>query len=250
MPKISIITPVYNAADYLPLTYDSVKAQTHTNWEWICVDDCSTDNSIEVLKTLQSKDDRIKIFQNEKNSGAAITRNRALDESDGDYVAFLDSDDLWTPVKLEEQIKFMSEHQSRFSYHDYDLIDQDGTTLKTQTTPTLMNARRILKYNPFGTSSIMLHASITDHIRFREHLLKRQDYLYWYEALIMAHQGKKLGFTLSSYRIDSNSSLSADKKAMAKIQWQILRDEFKLSMPARVYYFICYAFHGVKKYFL
>lgn len=250
MTKVSIITPCYNCEQYLIETYNSIKSQSHENWEWCCVDDQSTDNTYEVLKDIANKDDRIKVSRNNQNSGAAITRNNCLDMATGDYTAFLDSDDLWHPEKLSKQLHFMEGEQIRFSYHNYQLIDENGKTIKTQEVQKYITARELLKFNPFATSSIMMHATITEKLRFKEHLRRRQDYLYWYEGLKKAHKGEGLKESLSSYRIFSNDSLSSNKKAMAKIQWQLLRDEFKISLLPRIYYFLSYAWHGVKKYFL
>ena len=102
---VSIIMPNYNCEKYVSKTIRSVLAQTYTNWELLFVDDCSTDKSIEIVESFQ--DSRIKILKNEKNSGAAVSRNYALREAKGKWVAFLDSDDLWAPKKLEQQIKYM-----------------------------------------------------------------------------------------------------------------------------------------------
>ena len=122
---VSIIMPSYNTAKFISETIESVLAQTYTNWELIIVDDCSTDNTDEVVKSFLS-DNRIKYIKNEKNSGAAISRNRALRESKGKWIAFLDSDDLWMPEKLERQIAFMEASGYHFSYTNYIEIDEES----------------------------------------------------------------------------------------------------------------------------
>ena len=114
-PLISIITPNYNCARFIAQTIESVLAQTHTDWEMLIVDDCSTDGSYEIALEYAARDPRIKVMRNERNSGAAVSRNRALDAAQGEYIAFLDSDDLWEPCKLERQIAFMSQHVCDFS---------------------------------------------------------------------------------------------------------------------------------------
>ena len=105
---VSIIMPSWNTAKFIGETIQSVKNQTYTNWELLIVDDCSTDNTDEIVASF--KDDRIRYFHNEKNSGAALTRNKALREAKGEWIAFLDSDDLWAPTKLEHQINFMKKN--------------------------------------------------------------------------------------------------------------------------------------------
>ena len=118
---VSIIMPSYNTASYIKESIQSVLNQTYTNWELIIVDDCSTDETEEVLATIT--DSRIKYFKNKENSGAAISRNKALREARGQWIAFLDSDDLWLPNKLEKQINFMKNNGYKFSYTNYEEID-------------------------------------------------------------------------------------------------------------------------------
>lgn len=249
MKLVSIITPVFNCEKYIEETYLSIKEQTYPNWEWICVDDQSEDQSFNLLQKLAQHDQRITLIQNSVNSGAAITRNKALDLASGSYYAFLDADDLWEKNKLEAQINFMEDQTLDFSYHDYTLIDQNNNKLKDYTPPNFVTASSILKYNPFATSSIMLTSSIAKDVRFKEHLRRRQDYIYWFEALKKISAAKKLPLKLSYYKVDSSSSLSANKKTMALIQWRLLKEEFQLNFFIRTYYFFCYALNGIKKYF-
>ena len=115
---VSIIMPSYNTAQYIADSIESVLAQTHENWELLIVDDCSTDNTDEVVAEF-SIDPRIRYLKNAKNSGAAVSRNRALREARGKWIAFLDSDDLWEPEKLEKQIAFMKENNYKFTFTDY-----------------------------------------------------------------------------------------------------------------------------------
>lgn len=124
---VSIITPTYNCASYIAETIDSVIAQTYGNWEMIIVDDCSTDNTKEIVS--RYSDTRIKYYCLERNSGAAAARNKALSLAKGQWVAFLDSDDLWLPTKLERQLDFMMRNEISFSYHRYSEISESGEDL-------------------------------------------------------------------------------------------------------------------------
>ena len=117
---VSIITPVYNCAKFIAETINSVIAQTYINWELIIVDDCSTDDTENIVRSFQ--DQRIHYYQNVVNSGAAVSRNRALREAKGRWIAFLDSDDLWLPNKLDRQIKFMMDNHISFSYTNLGVI--------------------------------------------------------------------------------------------------------------------------------
>lgn len=251
MKKVSIITPCFNSSTYLLETYQCLNLQTHSNWEWIVVDDCSTDDSLIILEDLNFRDNRVKVFKNSQNSGAAITRNNSLDNATGDYVAFLDSDDLWESRKLELQIAFAEKYNADYTFHNYWTVDSHGNRLKEQFVPSEVKQNDLYKYNPFATSSIMIKREILEenHIRFREHLRRRQDYFFWYDAIGVCNKALGLPEKLSSYRIFGGDSLSANKKKMAIIQWKLLSTEFKLGTFKRIYYFIRYAIHGLKKYF-
>jgi glycosyltransferase involved in cell wall biosynthesis len=123
---VSIITPSYNSAKFIGKTIESVLDQIYQNWEMIIVDDVSPDNSNEIIEEYCKKDTRIKLIKLEQNSGAAVARNRAIKESKGRYIAFLDADDMWKPEKLEKQIEFMRKNNYAFTYTAYEKIDENG----------------------------------------------------------------------------------------------------------------------------
>lgn len=252
MEKVSIITPCHNANNFIETTYDCLISQTHTVWEWIVVDDCSSDNSWETLTKIAKADSRVKILRNKLNSGAADTRNRCLENAEGEYIAFLDCDDTWDKNKLQIQLSFMKKTHSEFSYHNYYMINESGEKLKEVVIRDKVSLDELLKNNPFATSSIMIHSKIIfEHkVKFPSHLRRRQDYLFWYESLKICKVAYNAGETLSSYRVFSDNSLSANKKKMALIQWNLYRNEFRLGLFKSLYYFFHYAVHGIKKYFL
>ena len=126
---VSIITPLYNSARFIEETIKSVQQQTYPNWELVIVDDASSDRSVEIVQKLASNDGRIRLFTEEKNKGAAYCRNYAIKQSQGAYVAFLDSDDLWNMNKLEEQISFMKEHDCLVSYTSYVQINEESQSI-------------------------------------------------------------------------------------------------------------------------
>jgi glycosyltransferase involved in cell wall biosynthesis len=126
---VSIIMPTYKCGRFIEESIKSVQAQTYQNWELIIVDDCSGDETIDVVLDIKKTDDRISLYQNAFNSGAAVSRNTALRNTKGRWIAFLDSDDLWEPTKLERQIKFMEENGYAFSYHEYVEIDEQDKEL-------------------------------------------------------------------------------------------------------------------------
>ncbi len=123
---VSIITPTFNSERFIAETILSVQAQTYQDWEMIIVDDCSTDKTAEIVASFQEKDSRIKYFYNSTNKGSALSRNLALQKAKGKWIAFLDSDDLWHPEKLEKQIEFMERNDYHFSYTNYCEIDENS----------------------------------------------------------------------------------------------------------------------------
>jgi len=137
---VSIIMPSYNTAEYIAESIQSVLSQSYLDWELIVVDDCSTDNTDEVIKPYLA-DERIKYIKNATNSGAAVSRNRALCEARGKWIAFLDSDDIWMPDKLEKQVSYMEENDYHFSYTNYSEINADGI----RNGVTVSGPRRITK---------------------------------------------------------------------------------------------------------
>ena len=152
---VSVIIPAYNCADYLDITLDSVTNQTYKNWEVIVVDDCSTDNTAEVVQKYIKKDERIKYHKLDKNSGAAVARNTAVKLAQGKYMAFLDSDDVWFPEKLSKQISFMEEKNYLFTCTSYTKIDEEGKYLnRTIGVRKKSNYNDILKKNP-GNSTVI-----------------------------------------------------------------------------------------------
>lgn len=178
---VSIIMPSYNTAKFIEETLDSVLAQTYTNWELIIVDDCSTDDSDAVVAKYQ--DPRIRYLKNEHNSGAAVSRNRALREAKGRWIAFLDSDDLWTPEKLEEQIRFMTEKGCAFSYTNYVEIDEASKPLGVRVTgPKHITKAGMYAYCWPGCLTVMYDANVVGLVQIAD-IKKNNDYAMWLKAI-------------------------------------------------------------------
>lgn len=202
---VSIIMPSYNTALYIEKTIQSVLDQTYPNWELIIVDDCSTDNTDEVLEKI--KDTRIHYLKNEKNSGAAVSRNKALRKAKGQWIAFLDSDDLWMPNKLEKQIRFMEENGYAFSYTNYEEIDVNGN----KTGVTVTGPKKITKIGMFnycwpGCLTVMYNAEKVGLIQI-EDIKKNNDYAMWLKVCKKA-DCYLLDETLGQYRKGRVGSVS------------------------------------------
>ena len=175
---VSIIMPSYNTGRFIKEAIESVLAQTYTNWELLIVDDCSSDNTDVIVKQFLN-DERIHYLKNEVNSGAAISRNRALREAKGKWIAFLDSDDLWVPEKLEQQIVFMQEKDYHFSYTNY--IERDEAPSpngKCVTGPKRIGKLGMYNYCWMGCLTVMYDAEEVGLIQIAD-IKKNNDYAIW-----------------------------------------------------------------------
>ena len=179
---VSIITPTWNCGSFIAETICSVRAQTYQNWEMIIADDCSTDNTFAVVQPFLEKDHRIKYVRNEKNSGAAITRNHALREAKGRWIAFLDSDDLWKPQKLERQLAFMKKNGYAFSYHEYEEIDENSCSKGVVVSgPKHVSCWGMYCFCWPGCLTVMYDATVVGLVQIAD-IKKNNDYAMWLQV--------------------------------------------------------------------
>lgn len=235
--KVSIITPTYNCAKYIGETIESVINQSYKDWEMIIVDDCSKDDTKNIVQKYIEKDERIKYIRLEENSGAAIARNKAMELATGKYMAFLDSDDLWFENKLETQIEFMQKNNYNITCTSYEQIDEYGENLNK-----VINVKNKVDYNgilltcPVGNSTVMydveqLGKFIVPNIRKRNddalwlQMLKKEKYIYGTKEVLM------------KYRIRSNS-ISSNKFDLVKYHWYLYREIEGLSIIRSLFH-IC-----------
>lgn len=218
---VSIITPSYNTAKFIAETIRSVQAQTYKNWELLIVDDCSTDNTDEIVQEYMS-DTRIKYLKNEKNSGAAVSRNRALREAKGKWIAFLDSDDLWTPDKLQKQIEFMEKGGYHFSYTNYEEIDENSNALGiTITGPKRVTKHGMYNYCWMGCLTVMYDAQEVGLIQIAD-IKKNNDYAMWLKVCKKA-DCYLLNETLAKYRKRSGSISNHGYMTLIKWHYRLYR---------------------------
>ena len=217
---VSIVMPSYNTARYIGDSIDSVINQTHTNWELLIVDDCSTDNTEEVVASYN--DERIRFIKKDKNSGAAESRNIALREAKGKWIAFLDSDDTWEKEKLEKQISFMIENDYKFTYTDYK-IQLNGTWLPyIYTGPRRVNERKMKDYCYFSTITVMYDREYVGLIQI-ENVRKNNDYAMWLK-IIKKSDCYRFPECLSNYIKHDGSISSGSKLKLIKhhyIMWRV-----------------------------
>jgi len=243
---VSIITPSYKSEKFISKTIESVLSQTYQNWEMIIVDDCSPDNSNEIIDEYCKKDSRIKLIKLEKNSGPAVARNRAIKEVKGRYIAFLDADDLWKPEKLEKQLLFMKENDLAFTYSSYDLIDKDSNEIGTVITKETITYEDMLKTCSIGCLTAIYDTEKLGKV-YMPLIRKRQDYGLWLKILKKIGKTKGILEPLAIYRIRKDS-VSSNKFKAAQYEWRIYREVEKLSFFKSIYYFIHYTYNGVIKY--
>ena len=233
---VSIIMPTYNCAKFIEKTIESVLAQTYKNWELIIVDDCSKDNTEEIVKRF--KDDRIKYNRLEKNSGAAVARTEAMRLAAGSYMAFLDSDDLWKENKLENQIKFMQDNKYNFTCTAYEQIDEQGNKVgKVIQTKKKANYNRILLDCPVGNSTVMYNVDNLGKFEV-PNIRKRNDDALWLQIIKKEKYIYGMQEILMEYRIRSNS-ISSNKFDLIKYHWQLYREIEHLSVLRSVFH-ICW----------
>lgn len=219
---VSIITPSFNSEKFIADTIRSVQNQTYLNWEMIIVDDCSRDQTVSIIEHFVANDNRIRFFQLDKNSGAGIAREMALSKAQGDYIAFLDADDLWKPLKLEKQLQFLKDNKAPFTFSFYDCIDEVGNSLnKRVEAPKNLSYRQLFFCNYVGNLTGIYERNYFGKIAISS-TRKRQDWMVWLTILKKMKKAKPVPESLAIYRIRDNS-LSASKVDLLKHNFAVYR---------------------------
>ncbi len=249
IPYVSIVTPCYNAGEYIRETIESVISQTFSDWEMLIVDDCSSDNSVEIIKKMKECDERIRLLKTENNTGTPATpRNIGIEHSRGQYVALLDADDIWYPNKLEEQLNVIRERDCKIVYSNGDMINEDGKYVRTMKKQEWVDYRRTLKRNELSCSSTLIEKSIIGNLRFKN--IPKEDFVFWLSLLrTTGEKAYNTNTSLYAYRIVGNSR-SRNKGSIIKQQWHVLRDIERLNIFDASYCFSCWVFRNLKKYYI
>ena len=242
---VSIIMPSYNTAQYIAESIRSVQAQTYETWELIIVDDCSTDNSDEIVAPFLS-DQRIRYLKNSANSGAAISRNYALREAKGRYIAFLDSDDLWLPEKLERQIAFMERNKYHFSYTCYEQIDEMSRPCGvTVCGPTHITKPGMYRFCWPGCLTVMYDAAIVGSLQIAN-IRKNNDYAMWLKVIERA-DCYLLPEVLARYRHRTGSISNLSYWKLVKWHYKLFREAQNESLLRSAIHTVENLFFGVYK---
>lgn len=225
--KVSVITPTYNDEKYIRQTINSVLSQTHVNLELIIIDDCSSDDTVNIVKSFHDK--RIVLIENGKNQGAAYSRNIGIKLSSGDYIAFLDGDDIWENKKLENQIQFMEDNNYFFTATKYSLIDDDGKkTGVFVSAPEIITNKMLRKVSYIGCLTVMFKKSIYPNLAIPEDIKKRNDYALWLK-LSERTDCYFLNQNLAYYRKRNNSISSGSKIKLFKYHIALYKSLYSYS---------------------
>ena len=245
-PLVSVIMPCYNMASYVSDSIKSVIAQTYPHWELLIVDDASTDETVNIIKSYAQADSRIKFAIKKQNSGISDTRNQCIQMAQGQFLAFLDADDIWHPEKLEKQLSFMLAKNIGFTYSTYDWIDEDGKIMnKFINTIGNLDYKTYLRNTIIGCSTVMVNKAITGDV-FVPKFRTSEDTATWLDILRKGLMAYAIDESLVSYRIRRKSASSNKIRASIDL-WKVYRQHEKLPFFKAIYYFSCYAFNAIKK---
>ena len=245
-PVVSIVTATYNSAKYIQATFDSIRRQSFTQWEWLVTDDASLDETWDLLKTFASIDGRVKILRLHENVGAGAARNKSIEQARGKYLAFIDSDDRWQLEKLEKQLLFMSD-EVEFSFTGYRIIDEMGRDLgksvDTSQEGQFFYEDILRKKATIGCSTVMLNReSIVEVVM--PLMRSGQDYALWLSLLKGGRPAYLLPDPLTEYRI-TPKSVSRNKLKKAIRQWEIYRKQECLDLPKTIVCFSLYVYRAL-----
>ena len=245
---VSIIMPAYNSELYIKESIYSVIKQTYNNWELIIINDASKDETLEIIKEVALNNSKIKIINLIKNVGVSKARNKGIEFSQGRYIAFLDSDDIWLPKKLEIQIEFMKKNEVSFSFTQYRVFNENVLDCgKLIDVSIKLSYNDLLKGNTIGCLTVILDKK--NILNFRMSNDRHEDYLAWLNILRMGNYAYGIKEDLARYRISKNS-LTANKFKSAFWTWSVYRSIENISILDAFCYFFCYMMTSIKKYYI
>ena len=240
-PLVSIVMPSHNVCAFLAESIRSIQAQTYPYWDLLIIDDASGDNSYEIAQRFQKMDARIKPVRLPTNQGAGFARNIGIKASEGEYICFLDADDIWLPFKLQIQLAFMQEHGLQVSYSSYELIDEQSESLhRVVRALKKLSPEKILKANYVGNLTGMYHARSLGKI-YCPPIRKRQDWALWIQAIGKAGGARGIEEVLAQYRVRRNS-ISGNKWEMLRYNYSVYRKVLGFSALKSSRYFLQFLF--------
>lgn len=243
---ISVIMPAYNAEKYIGQAIESVIAQTFGNWELLIIDDASSDATARIACDYAERDERIRVYKKPENSGVANSRNLGFEKAGGEWIALLDSDDVWYSEKLEKQLELTKRSGAEIIYCAYEMIDESGNKISDFSVPESADYSYMLKRCVLSCSTVLLARETIQENRFSTEYY-HEDYALWLKLLKKGYKATGCTEMLAAYRVAENSR-SGDKLRAAKNRWMIFRKAEKLPFFKAVWAFIGYAYYGFVKY--
>ncbi len=227
---VSIIMPAYNCADYIAESIRSVQNQSYRNWELIVADDKSTDGTVNTVRSIAASDNRIHLLETDVNLGPAAARNRAINTAQGDYIAFLDSDDIWFPDKLRRQIDFMEQTGYEFTYTAYEKIDECGERMGiiVSAPKSVTYSSMLYQGDPIGNLTVIYDASKLGKFYVPD-IRKRNDFALWLKMMRECDRAYGLNEVLAKYRVRAGAISSTRKSELLKYYWKLYRNIENLS---------------------
>lgn len=244
MPDVSVIMPAFNSCATIVQSIQSVQAQSFVDWELVIVDDGSKDATPDLVEAVCAQDPRVFFHKSRENIGAWNARNTAIEKARGRYLAFLDSDDLWLPQKLEIQLSHMRNQRAALSYSSYSMFYDDGREMVVHAPPSI-SYRGLLKGSVIGCLTAMYDTTQVGK-RLMPNLRKHEDYALWLGILRDGHVARGVDQVLARYR--AAGGMSGDKLSVLPYQWEIYRKNQGLSLMASAYYFSHYMVRGIFKH--
>lgn len=246
-PLVSIVMPVHNAERYIKASIESVISQTFKDWELLVINDASTDASMEIVKQIALSDQRIIILENKNNIGMpSAPRNLGVNMAKGRFIAFLDSDDLWKPCKLEQQLPLFDIKNIAIVYSNYEKMNQDGVLQPNRIVkaPLQISYKRMLLGNVIGNLTGIYDTQKVGKVEIKN--VHHEDYVMWLEILKKGYFGKNSNTISAVYRAHKGS-ISSNKLKLITWQWHIYRQVVQLSLVKSIYYYINYAIRAFIK---
>lgn len=246
-PTVTVIMPAYNMEKFIEPAIRSVMAQTFEQWEMLVVDDCSADGTCAIVERLAAEDSRVRLIRNEENIGVAGTRDRGIDMCESPYVAFLDSDDIWCPEKLEKQLEKLQQTGADFCYSSYAIIGKDGSKVREDyIVPETVDYSQQMKENHIGCSTVLIKRDVVSPYHFTTGFY-HEDYILWVRLLRDGYRAVGCREILTQWRYIDNSR-SFNKYRAAQNRWRIYRQYLKLPLGKSIWFFCNYAVGGMRKY--
>lgn len=238
--------PAYNCERYIEQAINSVIEQTYQTWEILVIDDGSMDNTVKVVEDLSNKDDRIRFYINEKNQGVSATRNRGISLAGGDWIAFLDSDDMWEKTKLEKQMTFAEKSDVEFLFSGSSYINENGDYYQgIFEVPEKVTYKILRTHNVISCSSVLIKKRFFKDIEMENDDM-HEDYAVWLRVLKTGVCAYSINEPLLIYRISRNSK-SGNKIKTIKMTYKVFRF-IGVNPVGSAYFMFRHIIGSIKKY--